>query len=57
MKNCKYNYETDGLLVKIVDRKKRWKDSVGYCHQFGEKLAPINNQKRLNDILHQLEDC
>ena len=57
MENCKYNYETDGLLVRIVDTEKNWKDSVDYCKQFGEELAPINNQKRLNDTLDQLEGC
>ena len=57
MKVCQNSYETDGLVVRIVDSNKIWKDSVDYCQQFGEELAPINNQKRLDDTLDQLDRC
>ena len=57
MENCKHFYETDGLLVRIVDLLKTRKDAVDYCQQFGEELAPINNWKRVNDTLDNLGNC
>ena len=54
---CKYSYETDGLTIRIVDTRKNLKDSIKICQQFGEELASINNQKRLNDTLHQMKGC
>ena len=57
MEPCKYFYETDGLIVRIVDTWKNWEESVQICEQFGEQLAPINNWKRFNDTLIQLGDC
>ena len=57
MKPCKNFYETDGLNVRIVDTNKNHKHSTKICEKFGEVLAPINNQKRLDDTLNQLKDC
>ena len=57
MKICKYFYETDGLIVRIVDTKKNMDKSIETCEKFGEVLAPINNQKRLDDTLDQLKNC
>ena len=57
MEPCKYFYETDGLIVRIVDTWKNLEESIQTCKQFGEQLAPINNWKRINDTLIQLSNC
>ena len=50
METCQYDYESDDLLLRIVDTTKNWKEFFDVYHQFGEELALINNQIKLDDI-------